>query len=323
MPSVLVVAERHHDRLTEGTRKALRCAAALAPEGVDLAVLGAGAETAAQEGARLSGVARVRLGPQAAFDPPRAGVWAPVLARLAADYEAVLMPASSLGRDAMPRAAALGEGVMITEVAEVLEARTFRRFIYAGNVRLTVRARPEAGRLFLTVRLASWPAAGERTGEPAPVVRDVPDPADDPTTRYVGLEEHASERPDLQSAKRVVSGGRGLGSKENFALLEPLARRLGAAIGASRAAVDAGYAPNDLQVGQTGKIIAPDLYVAVGISGAIQHITGIKDARVIVAINKDAEAPIFKVADVGLVGDLFAILPALEKALERAGVGAS
>ncbi len=321
MSRILVVAERHHEHLTEGTRKTLACAAALAPEGADLAVLGAGADAAADEGARLAGVARVRLGPQAGFDPPLATVWAPVLARLAADYDAVLMPASSLGRDVTPRASALASGVMITEVAEVVDARTFRRFIYAGNVRLTVRARPEAGRLFLTVRPASWPAVGERTGAAAPVVRDVPDPVPDPATRYVGLEEHASERPDLQSAKRVVSGGRGLGSAENFALLEGLARRLGAALGASRAAVDAGYAPNDLQVGQTGKIIAPDLYLAVAISGAIQHVTGIKDARVIVAINKDPDAPIFKIADIGLVGDLFAIVPALEKALERAGAG--
>ncbi len=321
MSRILVIAECHHDHLTEGTRKALACAAALDPGGADLAVLGSAAEAPAEEGRRIAGVARVRLGPQAGFDPPLATVWAPVLARLAADYEAVLMPASSLGRDVMPRLAALVSGVMITEVAEVIDPRTFRRFIYAGNVRLTVRARPEAGRLVLTVRLASWPAAGERAGEAAPVVRDVPDPVGDPGTRYIGLEEHTSERPDLQSAKRVVSGGRALGSAENFALLEGLARRLGAALGASRAAVDAGYAPNDLQVGQTGKIIAPDLYIAVGISGAIQHVTGIKDARVIAAINKDPEAPIFKIADVGLVGDLFTIVPALEKALERAGVG--
>jgi electron transfer flavoprotein alpha subunit len=321
MSRILVVAERHHDRLTEGTRKALACASKLSPDGADLAVLGAGAEAAAAEGARFAGVARVRLGSQAGFDPPLASVWAPVLARLAADYEAVLMPASSLGRDLLPRASALAGGVMITEVAEVLDARTFRRFIYAGNVCLTVRVRPEAGRLFLTVRLASWPTVEERDGGEAPVVRDVPDPVADPATRYVGLEEHASERPDLQSAKRVVSGGRGLGSAENFTLLERLAERLGAAVGASRAAVDAGYAPNDLQVGQTGKIIAPDLYMAFGISGAIQHVTGIKDARVIVAVNKDPEAPIFKIADVGLVGDLFAIIPELEKALERAGVG--
>lgn len=321
MSRILVVAERHHDTLTEGTRKTLACARALGPEAIDLAVLGSGAERAAREAARLEGVTRVRSGDRAGFDPPRAGVWAPVVAALARDYDAVLMPASSLGRDVMPRATALAEGTMITEVAEVVDPRAFRRFIYAGNVLLTVRARPEAGRLFLTARLASWPPAGDRAGAPAPVAADVPPPADDPATRYVGLEEHASERPDLQSAKRVVSGGRGLGSAENFALLERLAARLGAAVGASRAAVDAGYAPNDLQVGQTGKIIAPDLYIAVGISGAIQHVTGIKDARVIVAINKDPDAPIFKVADIGLVGDLFTLVPALDEALARAGVG--
>lgn len=321
MSPCLLIAECHHGSLTEGTRKAIACGRALSPQGVDLLLLGPGTEAAAREAATLEGVARVRRGGQAGYDPPLAVVWASIVAQLAKDYETVLMPASSLGRDVMPRATALADALMVTEVAEVIDARTFRRYIYAGNVLLTVRVRPQVPRLFLTVRLASWPAVSPRHGAEAPIVEDVPDPTVDPSTRYVGLEEHASERPDLQSARRVVSGGRGLGSAENFALLERLAARLGAAVGASRAAVDAGYAPNDLQVGQTGKIIAPDLYLAFGISGAIQHITGIKDARVIVAVNKDPEAPIFKIADIGLVGDLFTVIPALEQALERAGVG--
>jgi electron transfer flavoprotein alpha subunit len=239
-------------------------------------------------------------------------VLAPQVVKLAADYTHVLGASTTFGKDLMPRVAALLGVPQISDARAVESASRFTRPIYAGNAIVTVEV--TGGRkVIATVRTASFEAAvGGGAGAIAAVAVD----AEVPThTRYVGLSAAASDRPDLQSAPRVVSGGRALASKENFQLIYSLADKLNAAVGASRAAVDAGYASNELQVGQTGKIIAPDLYVAVGISGAIQHLTGIKDARTIVAINKDGEAPIFEVADFGLVGDLFQILPELEKAL--------
>jgi electron transfer flavoprotein alpha subunit len=212
----------------------------------------------------------------------------------------------------MPCIAALLGVAQVSDVMSVEGERSFRRPIYAGNAIVTVQA-PEGHAVVATIRTASWPEAAR--GGSAPVEAASVDATLPTHTRYVGLAAGKSDRPDLQSAKRVVSGGRGVGSKENFEVIYKLADKLGAAVGASRAAVDAGYVPNELQVGQTGKIIAPELYVAVGISGAIQHLTGIKDAGTIVAINKDSEAPIFEVADIGLVGDLFQVLPALEAAL--------
>jgi electron transfer flavoprotein alpha subunit len=244
-------------------------------------------------------------------------VLAPQIAKLAAEHEGgydyVLAPSTTFGKDVLPRVAALLGVPQVSDLMEVIDARTFKRPIYAGNVITTVKV-PAGIPVLATVRIASFQAVGN--GGTAPVVAasvEAPLPAH---SRYLGLADTgSSDRPDLQSATRVVAGGRGVGSKENFEIIFRLADKLGAAVGASRAAVDAGYVPNDMQVGQTGKIIAPDLYFAIGISGAIQHMTGIKDAGCIVAINKDGDAPIFEAADFGLVGDLFQILPELEKAL--------
>ncbi|HEU4604085.1 MAG TPA: electron transfer flavoprotein subunit alpha/FixB family protein, partial [Steroidobacteraceae bacterium] len=237
---------------------------------------------------------------------------APQVVALAADYTHVLAPSTTFGKDLLPRVAALLGVGQLSDVMAVEGEYTFRRPIYAGNAVVTIEA-PSGRKLVATVRTASFQPAA--TGGSA-AIESVSPTAELPThTRFVERSAAKSGRPDLQTANRVVSGGRALGSAENFNLLYGLADKLGAAVGASRAAVDAGYAPNDLQVGQTGKIISPELYIAIGISGAIQHLTGIKDARTIVAINKDPEAPIFEVADYGLVGDLFSIVPELEKAI--------
>jgi electron transfer flavoprotein alpha subunit len=243
---------------------------------------------------------------------PVASLLAPQVAALAADYTHVFGPSTTFGKDLMPRVAALLGVGQLSDIMAAESPHRFRRPVYAGNAIITVEAAPDS-KVVATVRVASFqPAAagGAATVEAANVNAELP-----AHTRFVGRSAAATGRPDLQTAARVVSGGRAVGSAENFQIIVGLADKLGAAVGASRAAVDAGYAPNDLQVGQTGKIIAPELYVAVGISGAIQHLTGIKDARTIVAINKDAEAPIFEVADIGLVGDLFTVVPELEKAL--------
>jgi electron transfer flavoprotein alpha subunit len=239
-------------------------------------------------------------------------VLAPQIAAVAAGYTHVLGPSTTFGKDLMPRVAALLDAPQVSDIMAVETATRFRRPIYAGNALLTVEIEG-GGKVVGTVRTASFEAA---PADGSAATESVSPPGNLPThTRFVSVSAAASDRPDLQTARRVVSGGRALGSAEGFKLMYSLADRLGAAVGASRAAVDAGYAPNELQVGQTGKIIAPELYVAVGISGAIQHLTGIKDARTIVAINKDAEAPIFEIADIGLVGDLFEIVPQLEKLL--------
>jgi electron transfer flavoprotein alpha subunit len=238
--------------------------------------------------------------------------WAPEIASVAADYSHVLGPSTTLGKDLMPRLAALIGVNQLSDVMEVLSAQSFRRPIYAGNAIIDVNTAAETT-VVMTVRIASWQPVAE--GGSAAVEQRAAAGNAAAHTRYVGLASEGGERPDLQSASKVVSGGRALGSTENFAIIYRLADKLGAGVGASRAAVDAGYCPNDMQVGQTGKIISPDLYLAFGISGAIQHITGIKDARTIVAVNKDAEAPIFEIADIGLVGDLFTIIPELERLL--------
>ncbi|HET7562828.1 MAG TPA: FAD-binding protein, partial [Rhodanobacteraceae bacterium] len=228
-------------------------------------------------------------------------------------YSHLLLPSTTFGKDVAPRAAALLGVGQVSDIMSVTDAHTFTRPIYAGNAIVTVEA-PADAMVVGTVRTASWPAVAE--GASAAPVEALSLDATLPThTRFVGLQQASSERPDLQSAAKVVSGGRGVGSKENFDIIYKLADKLHAAAGASRAAVDAGYCPNDMQVGQTGKIIAPELYIAIGISGAIQHLTGIKDAGTIVAINKDGDAPIYEVADIGLVGDLFKLVPELEAAL--------
>jgi electron transfer flavoprotein alpha subunit len=243
---------------------------------------------------------------------PLAAIFAPQVAALAADYTHVFGPSTSFGKDLMPRVAALLGVAQVSDLMAVETPYRFRRPIYAGNAIVTVEADPSR-KLIATVRVASFQAApggGQAAIDSKTLAVSLPS-----HTRYVGAKSGSTDRPDLQTAARVVSGGRALGSAENFKLLFSLADKLGAAVGASRAAVDAGYAPNEMQVGQTGKIISPEMYIAIGISGAIQHLTGIKDARTIVAINKDGEAPIFEVADVGLVGDLFQIVPELERLL--------
>jgi len=314
MSKILIVAEHDGATLNPSTAKCVTCANAIAGAEITVVVAAADAKAVAAQAARLQNVTKVLTLESPANEHALAAVLAPQIASIAQAYTHVFGPSTTFGKDLMPRVAALLDTAQISDVMAVESPTRFRRPIYAGNAIVT--AEVDAGtRVVATVRTASFEAAGEggsATIEAAPV------PADLPThTRFVSVSAAKSDRPDLQTAKRVISGGRALGSAENFKILYSLADKLGAAVGASRAAVDAGYAPNDLQVGQTGKIIAPDLYIAVGISGAIQHLTGIKDARTIVAINKDPEAPIFEVADYGLVGDLFTILPELEQLLGK------
>jgi electron transfer flavoprotein alpha subunit len=312
MAKILIIAEHVGGKLNPATAKCVSCAVGIAGAAIDIVVLAADGAAVAAQAAQLAGVTRVLRVDHAGFAEPLAAVMAPQIAALAKDYTHVFGPSTTFGKDLMPRVAALLGVGQISDVMAVDSATRFKRPIYAGNAVVTVEAEG-SGVIVATVRVASFqPTAVGGNAAIELVVAS----AEQPThTRFVSRTGASSGRPDLQTANRVVSGGRALGSAENFQLISRLADKLGAAVGASRAAVDAGYAPNDLQVGQTGKIIAPELYVAIGISGAIQHLTGIKDARTIVAINKDAEAPIFEVADVGLVGDLFALLPELEQLL--------
>jgi electron transfer flavoprotein alpha subunit len=312
MSKVLIIAEHLDGKLNASTAKTVSAAAAVKADAIDVAVLAADPTAVAAEAAQIAGVAKVLAVTNAANANAIAQVLAPQIAKLAAGYTHVFAPSTTFGKDLLPCVAALLGVNQVSDLMAVDGPHTFKRPIYAGNAIITVDV-PADQTVVATVRTASWPEAakgGTATVESANV--DAPLPGH---TRYVGLAAGKSDRPDLQSARRVVSGGRGVGSAENFKVIYALADKLGAAVGASRAAVDAGYVPNELQVGQTGKIIAPELYVAVGISGAIQHLTGIKDAGTIVAINKDGEAPIFEIADIGLVGDLFTLLPELELAI--------
>ena len=313
MSKILVIAEHDGKSLNASTARAVNCALAIGCE-IDVAVFAIDAAAVAAAAAKLKGVKRVLKVERAENTHQLAAVLAPQIAKLAKDYSHVLAPSTTFGKDVLPRAAALLGVQQVSDVMKVIDTVTFERPMYAGNAIVTVKA-PAAPCILATVRTASWQPCSE--GGSAEIVSASTDATIPAHTRFVELKAEKSDRPDLQSAPRVVSGGRGVGSKENFAVIYKLADKLHAAVGASRAAVDAGFVSNDLQVGQTGKIIAPDLYVAVGISGAIQHLTGIKDARTIVAINKDPDAPIFQVADISLVGDLFQILPELEKALEK------
>ena len=310
MTKVLIVAEHLDGKLNPATAKCVSAAQALSPEAIDIVVLAADPAGVAAEATQIAGVARVLAVANAANAQPVAQVLAPQVAKLAAGYTHVFGPSTTFGKDLMPCVAALLGVAQVSDLMAAEGPRTFKRPVYAGNAIVTVEA-PEGQTIVATVRTASWPEAAR--GGNAPIEATTVDATLPTHTRYVGLAAGKSDRPDLQSARRVVSGGRGVGSADNFQIIYKLADKLGAAVGASRAAVDAGYVPNELQVGQTGKIIAPELYVAVGISGAIQHLTGIKDARTIVAINKDSEAPIFEVADLGLVGDLFQIIPEIER----------
>jgi electron transfer flavoprotein alpha subunit len=317
MSRVLLIADHDGKSLNTGIGRSVACARQLG--NVHVAVFhAADADAPCAAAARLEGVSRVLSISNPANTAPLAVVLAPQIAWLATGhedgYDYVLAPSTTFGKDVLPRVAALLGVPQVSDLMEVVDARTFRRPIYAGNAITTVKV-PEGIPVLATVRIASFPSVGEAAEAPiAAVTVEVELPSH---SRYLGLEESGGgDRPDLQSASRVVAGGRGVGSKENFEIIFKLADKLGAAVGASRAAVDAGYVPNDMQVGQTGKIIAPELYLAIGISGAIQHMTGIKDAGCIVAINKDGDAPIFEAADFGLVGDLFQLLPELEKALD-------
>ena len=312
MTKVLIVAEHLGGKLNASTAKCVTAAQALSPEAIDIVVLAADPAAVAAEAAQIAGVTRVLTVANAANEHAIAQVLAPQVAALAAGYTHVFGPSTTFGKDLMPCVAALLGTAQVSDVMAVEGSHVFKRPIYAGNAIVTVEAAADQT-VVATVRTASWKEAGK--GGSAAVEAASVDATLPGHTRFVGLAAGSTDRPDLQSARRVVSGGRGVGSKENFDVIYKFADKLGAAVGASRAAVDAGYCPNEMQVGQTGKIIAPELYVAVGISGAIQHLTGIKDAGTIVAINKDADSAIFEIADIGLVGDLFQVLPELEAAL--------
>jgi electron transfer flavoprotein alpha subunit len=310
MHKILIIGEHDGKTLNPATAKCVTCAKAIADSEITIALFGADTAGVASQAAALAGVRSVLRIDRAENAHPLAATFAPQIVALAADYSHLFGPSTSFGKDLMPRVAALLGVPQVSDLMAVESAYRFRRPIYAGNAIVTVEA-DASRKLVATVRVASFEAAG--AGGSAAIDSkslNVPLPSH---TRYVGAKSGSTDRPDLQTAAKVVSGGRALGSAENFKLLFSFADKIGAAVGASRAAVDAGYAPNEMQVGQTGKIISPEMYIAVGISGAIQHLTGIKDARTIVAINKDSEAPIFEVADIGLVGDLFQIVPELEK----------
>jgi electron transfer flavoprotein alpha subunit len=317
MSKVLIIAEHDGRALNQATAKCVTCARAIADAEIHVAVFGdsksQSLDVIAQAASQLQGVARVLTldSPQNAH--PLAAVLAPQIVALAAEYTHVFGPSTTFGKDLVPRVAALLDAPAVSDIMSVESPRRFRRPIYAGNAILTVEVADDVI-IVATVRTASFEAAstgGAATVESRPItVNGVAH------TRFIEVSMPSADRPDLQSAKRVISGGRALGSAEKFKLVYELADVMGAAVGASRAAVDAGYAANELQVGQTGKIISPELYIALGISGAIQHLTGIKDARTIVAINADPDAPIFESADLGLVGDLFEVVPALCAALQ-------
>ncbi len=312
MSRVLIIAEHNGQQLNPATGKCVACALSFSPAQVDVAVFAdQGADIAAQA-AELSGVNQVLLVEESRNGQPLAAVVAPQVVAMASEYTHIFGPSTTFGKDLLPRVAGLLGVAQVSDVMTATGPHHFERPVYAGNAIAEVTL-PEEMQVVATVRVASYKAVGN--GGQAEVVSHSPGCEIPDHTRFVGLEAGGGDRPDLQTAARVVSGGRGVGSSDNFQLIYELADQLGAGVGASRAAVDAGFVANDLQVGQTGKIIAPDLYLAIGISGAIQHLTGIKDAGTIVAINKDADAPIFEVADIGLVADLFTAVPELTEAL--------
>ncbi len=315
MTKLLVIAEHDGEVLNPSTARTLACARALEPEALDVAVFASEGEDIAAAAARLQGVSRVLLINHPANQHPLACVLAPQVVSLAAGYSHIFAPGTTFGRDFLPRVAALLGVPQITDIMTVRDPFTFDRPIYAGNAVTTVKA-PE-GKVVATVRPASFKPV-EEMPQAAPVEAMHLDVQIPEHTRFEKLHSEKGDRPDLQSARIVVSGGRGVGGKEDFERIFRLADRLGAAVGASRAAVDAGVVPNELQVGQTGKIIAPEVYIAFGISGAIQHLAGIKDAGTIVAVNTDPDAPIFEVADLGLVADWKEVVEAMEKAVDEA-----
>jgi len=308
--AILLIAEHDNNSLSDQTAKALSAAAQMGGD-VDILVAGKGAKAAAEAAAKLKGVRKVLLAESDALAERLAEPMAATIVSLADAYEGIVAPATTMGKNVMPRVAALLDVMQVSDVTEIVSADTFKRPTYAGNAIQTVQSTDP--KKVVTVRTASFQATGEGGSAAVDSVKAAEDPG---LSSFVENRIAASDRPELTSAKIIISGGRALGSAEKFKdVILPVADKLGAAVGASRAAVDAGYAPNDWQVGQTGKVVAPELYIAVGISGAIQHLAGMKDSKVIVAINKDEEAPIFQVADYGLVADLFTVLPELEKAL--------
>ena len=307
--AILVLVEHEHGKLAPATRAAVGAAKQIGGE-IHLLLAGQGIGEVTKQAVAIDGVSKVLVQDDATYAHPLAENFAPFVTEVADGYSHVLAAATSFGKDLMPRVAALLDTQMVSEIVKVESADTFVRPIYAGNALETVQTAEKIK--VITIRATAFDKAGD--GGSAEVVT-VPAVAVAQQSRFVGMQSSQSARPDLANARIVVSGGRGLGSKENFVLIERIADKLGAAVGASRAAVDAGYVPNDYQVGQTGKVVASELYMAVVISGAIQHLAGMKESKVIVAINKDENAPIFEIADYGLVGDLFQILPELEKAL--------
>jgi electron transfer flavoprotein alpha subunit len=311
--AALVVAEHDNLTLKPATLNALAAAAEIAGAEVDLLVAGKNCRAAAEAAAQAKGARKVLLADDDVYGHTLAENLAPLVVALAGQYGHLMAPATTAGKNLMPRVAALLDVMQISDISAVVSPDTFVRPIYAGNALQTVQSKDPIK--VITVRGTAFPP-GEATGGAAPIENVTATP-DAGLSAFVRAELSRSERPELTSARIVISGGRGMQSGDNFHLLERVADQLGAAVGASRAAVDAGFVPNDYQVGQTGKIVAPELYIAVGISGAIQHLAGMKDSKVIVAINKDEEAPIFQVADYGLVGDLFKILPELADELER------
>ena len=307
--SVLLIAEHDNTALKSATLNAVTAAVKLGD--IDILVAGQGCAAVAAEAAKIAGIKKVLVADDAAYKNFLAENLAALVAKLGANYAYVVAPSTTTGKNMLPRAAALLDSQMISDVSSVVSADTFVRPIYAGNAFATVQSKDKIK--VLTIRTTAFDAAAATGGSAA--VENVASAGDTGLTTFVSQQVTKSARPELTSAKVVVSGGRGMGSGENFKLIDALADKLNAAVGASRAAVDAGFVPNDYQVGQTGKIVAPDLYIAVGISGAIQHLAGMKDSKVIVAINKDPDAPIFQVADYGLVQDLFTALPELTKAV--------
>ncbi|MDR6755429.1 electron transfer flavoprotein alpha subunit [Mycoplana sp. BE70] len=308
--AILLLADHDKNHLSDQTAKALTAAQKIGSD-VHVLVAGSNAKAVAEQAAKLSGVAKVLVADDAALANNLAEPLAATIVALAGNYDTIIAAATSVGKNVMPRVAALLDVAQVSEIIEVVSADTFKRPIYAGNAIQTVQATD--AKKVITVRTASFAAAAEGGNAPIETVSAGTNPG---VSSFVADALSSSDRPELTSAKIIISGGRALGSAEKFQeVILPVADKLGAAVGASRAAVDAGYAPNDWQVGQTGKVVAPQLYIACGISGAIQHLAGMKDSKVIVAINKDEEAPIFQVADYGLVADLFEVLPELEKAL--------
>ena len=313
--TTLLLAEHDNKSLKDATAKALTAAKQLGGE-VHVLIAGKDCKPAAEAAAKLDGVAKVLIADGPAYEHQLAEPLAALIVSLAGSYDAIVAPATTTAKNVMPRVAALLDVMQISEITKVVAPDTFERPIYAGNAIQTVQS--SDAKKVVTVRTSTFQATG--AGSAAAPIENVTPAADPGLSSFIGEELSKSDRPELTSAKIIISGGRAMQNRENFTkYIEPVADKLGAAMGASRAAVDAGYAPNDWQVGQTGKVVAPELYIAVGISGAIQHLAGMKDSKVIVAINKDEEAPIFQVADYGLVADLYQALPELEAELGKLG----